>query len=173
MTFVLALTLTAALVACSAQADNVQQSNSTLDTPSPQLYPVEIDGKYGFVDENGNLKFTLPDDVYTIDLFSEGLAVVAKRVPNTRGRWGYVDQTGKLLIEARFNCAKTFSEGLAAVVVSENENTAGNVGYIDRTGRMVIQPQFDLGGAVTDFPFSEGLAAVPIVYGKWGYIDKT
>src|SRR5688572_22349354 len=111
MTFVVALTLTAALVACSANGHNVQQSNSTPNPPSAQLYPIEINGKYGFVDEDGNLKFTLSDDVYTIGLFSEGLAVVAKKVPNTHGRWGYVDQSGKVVIEARFNFAKTFSEG--------------------------------------------------------------
>ena len=173
ITFVLALIVASALVACSDQTASVQPGNSSPVTPSPQLYPVESNGKYGFVDEDGNLKFTLPDDVYTIGLFSEGLAVVAKRVPNTHGRWGYVDQNGKVVIEARFNLAKTFSEGLAAVVVSENENTSGKIGYIDRTGRMVIQPQFDQGSVASDYAFSEGLAAVPLAHDKWGYIDKT
>src|SRR5688572_2312889 len=156
MTFVPALILTAALVACSVEGENVQQSNSTPNPPSPQLYPVETNGKYGFVDEQGNSKFTLPDDVYTILSFSEGLAAVAKRVPNTNGRWGYVDQTGKIVIENRFHSARTFSEGLAAVEVRENETTSGKIGYIDRTGRMVIQPQFGQGGVYSDYAFSEG-----------------
>lgn len=173
MTLVLALILTAASMACRAKGENVQQGNSTLKPPSPQLYPVEINGKYGYVDEDGNLKFSLPDDVYTIGLFSEGLAAVAKRVPNTHGRWGYVDQTGKVVIEARFNLGLTFSEGLAAVEVSENQNFAGKIGYIDRNGRMVIQPQFDRGGVWSDYAFTEGLAAVAIANRDWGYIDKT
>ena len=59
------------------------------------------------------------------------------------------------------------------VEVREDENTAGKIGYIDRTGRMVIQPQFELGGVESDYPFSEGLAAVAVAHGKWGYIDKT
>src|SRR5687768_12127751 len=115
MTFVPALILMAALVACTVQGDNVQQSNPTLSLPSLHLYPVEINGKWGYLDEQGNIRITLPDDVYTIFPFSEGLAAVAKRVPNTHGRWGFVDQTGKVVIENKFHSVRTFSEGLAAV----------------------------------------------------------
>ncbi len=173
MKFVLVLILAAALVACSVKGDNVEQARSTDNAPSPQLYPVEIDGKYGFIDEQGTLKFTLPDDVYTVAGFSEGLAVVAKKVPNTHGRWGYIDHTGKVVVETKFNLAKSFSEGLAAVIVSDQPSSAGGkIGYIDRTGRMVIQPKFDH-GSVSDYAFTEGLAAVPLANGKWGYIDKT
>jgi len=164
---VLLLTLTAASLACGVQGQNVQQGTSAGSTPPPQLYPVTFNGKYGFIDESGNLKFTHPDDVYTVGPFSDGLSVVAKRVPNTYGRWGYVDLTGKLVIEAKFNVARNFSEGLAAVIVD------GKVGYIDRTGRFVIQPQFGQGGVVSDFAFLEGLAAVVSANGRWGYIDKT
>ena len=71
------LLLAAALVACGVNGDNVQQSSSTNtntntnNSPSPHLYSVEVDGKYGFIDEEGNLKFTLPEDVYTVGEFSE------------------------------------------------------------------------------------------------------
>jgi hypothetical protein len=164
--------LTACSLACNSSATDVTHSNvSHTPTPTP-LYQVTVDGKRGFIDQNGNLKFTLPDDVYTLGPFSEGLAVVAKRVPNTYGRWGYIDETGKLVIEAKFNNAKPFSEGLAAVIIEEG--TGGKkVGYIDRSGRLVIQPQFPLTGGVSDFPFSEGLAAVPHDHRNWGYIDRT
>jgi hypothetical protein len=168
------LLLTAALVACHASGENMQQDSSTYEAPSAQLYAVEVDGKYGFIDEEGNLKFTLPADVYTVGQFSEDLAVVAKRFEKIYGRWGYIDQTGKVVIENKFNLAKTFSEGLAAVIVGEGPSSAGGkIGYIDRTGRMVIQPQFDQAGVETDYAFSEGLAAVPREDAKWGYIDKT
>jgi hypothetical protein len=171
--FVLLLTLTAASLACGVQGQNVQEGNSASSTPTPHLYSVTLNGKYGFIDESGNLKFTHPDDVYTIGPFSDGLSVVAKRVPNTYGRWGYVDPTGKLVIEAKFNVARNFSEGLAAVIVSEREGAEGKIGYIDRTGRFVIQPQFEQGGVVSDFAFSEGLAGVVSKNGRWGFIDKT
>ncbi len=166
------LILTTVLLAWSVQGHNAEQDSSPRD--APHLYPVEIDRKYGFIEESGNLKFTLPDDVYSVGLFSEGLAVVGKRVPNTHGRWGYIDLTGKFVIECKFNLAKTFSEGLAAVIVSKETGSAGGkVGYIDRTGRIVIQPKFDQAGVESDYAFTEGLAAVPLTHGKWGYIDKT
>jgi len=146
--------------------------------PKPQharLYPITVDGKHGFIDENGNVKFMLPEEVYTIFAFSEGLAVAGKRVPNTNGRWGFIDETGKYVIEAKFVMVKPFSEGLAAVVFKESENAWRTVGYIDRSGRIVIPPQFS-GEGVSERGFSEGLAAVKVYKDKkdqWGYIDKS
>ena len=166
--------LAACSLACSSVATNVTHDNISHTPPPTPLYQVMVDGKYGFIDQNGNLKFTLPDDVYTLGQFSEGLAVVAKRVPNTNGRWGFIDETGKLVIEATFNHAKPFSEGLAAVIVAEQEGTAGKgIGYIDRSGRLVIQPQFPRSGGESNYSFSEGLAPVPHDQRNWGYIDKT
>lgn len=83
---------------------------------------------------------------------------------------GYVDASGALVIEQRFNVAGDFSEGLAAVGVGENDDIM-KYGYIDKTGAWVIQPQFWLAN-----PFTEGLArvAVKVEDGvKVGFIDKT
>ena len=156
-------------LACKVRGDDNVNPVTVAHVPQPtQLYPVTINGKHGFIDQTGNLKFTLPDDVYTIGTFSEGFAVVAREVPNTHGRWGFIDQTGKFVIEAKFNNAKPFSEGLAAVIVPDQ----GKLGYIDQTGRIVIEPQFGIGTGASNFSFSEGLAAVPVASGKWGYINK-
>src|SRR6266480_225689 len=76
------------------------------------------------------------------------------------GKWGYIDKTGKIVI-SRYDFAKSFSEGLAAV------KDGGKWGYIDKTGKMVIPPQFS-----EAYRFSEGLATVKDG-GQWGYIDKT
>lgn len=147
--------------------------------PKPQhakLYPITVDGKHGFIDESGNVKFMLPEEVYTIFAFSGGLAVAGKRVPNTNWRWGFIDETGKYVTEAKFVMVKPFSEGLAAVVFKENENSYRNVGYIDQSGRMVIPPQFSSEGGVSERGFLEGLAAVKMYkdrVDKWGYIDKS
>jgi hypothetical protein len=106
----------------------------------------------------------------------EGSVIPPKRMTEDRplfpivqgGKWGYIDQTGKMVIEPQYVDASTFSEGLAAV------GTGTQVGYIDKSGRMVIEPKFDFAQ-----DFSEGLAAVQIggdeksMYGNWGYIDKT
>ena len=90
------------------------------------------------------------------------------------GKWGFIDNTGKLVIPLEFESAREFHEGLALVAKGKQKS------FIDTSGRVVIKPQFDL---VDDF--SEGLAAVNIGQtrianigligkpGKWGYIDKT
>jgi len=169
------LLLTVYSIACTAHGENTKET----DPPKPQhakLYPITVDGKHGFIDESGNVKFMLPEEVYTIFAFSEGLAVAGKRVPNTNGRWGFIDETGKYVIEAKFIMVKRFSEGLAAVVFKENENAYSKVGYIDQTGHMVIPPRFSGEGGVSERGFSEGLAAVKVNkdrVDKWGYIDKS
>ena len=169
------LLLTAYSIACTVHGENTKEAAP----PKPQhakLYPITVDGKHGFIDESGNVKFMLPEEVYTIFAFSEGLAVAGKRVPNTNGRWGFIDETGKYVIEAKFIMVKRFSEGLAAVVFKENENAYSKVGYIDQTGHIVIPPQFSGEGGVSERGFSEGLAAVKVYkdrVDKWGYIDKS
>ncbi len=93
-----------------------------------------------------------------------GVPVVVKR----GDKYGYADESGKVVIEARFDDATPFSEGLAAVRVGGPED--GKWGYIDGTGDFVIEPQF----AGASF-FSEGLAAVTtddFFDGKQGYIDR-
>ena len=138
-----------------------------------RLYGITVDEKRGFIDETGKVKFMLPDEVYTTFAFSEGLAVAGKRVPNTHGRWGFIDETGKYVIEAKFYMVKPFSEGLAAVIFRENEHAYRKVGFIDQTGRIVIPPRFS-GEQVSEPGFSEGLAAVYVDgIHKWGYIDKS
>ncbi len=73
---------------------------------------------------------------------------------------GYIDRTGKIVIEPKFEEAENFSEGLATVKIGEK------FGYIDRTGKIAIGPKFDRAEN-----FSEGLATVAIG-GKDGCIDK-
>ena len=81
------------------------------------------------------------------------------------GKWGYIDNVGKMVISARYDLAGDFSEGLAAV------RSGHKWGYIDKTGQLVIP--FEYFNATR---FSDGLA--PVRRGetrndKWGYIDKT
>ncbi len=68
--------------------------------------------------------------------------------------YGYIDKTGKTLIEPRFPAAGQFSEGLAPVRLK------GTYGYINKTGSFSIPAQYDMA-----FPFSQGLAKV--------FIDST
>ena len=65
--------------------------------------------------------------------FSEGLALF--RSPENK--WGFVDTSGRILIEPRFEFARPFSDGLALVA----EDT-GFCKFIDRTGSAVFTTTF-------------------------------
>ena len=65
-----------------------------------------------------------------VRLFSEGLAHVW-----IGDKEGYIDKTGKMVIESQGDWAWEFSEGLACVAID------GKWGYIDKTGKMMIEPQ--------------------------------
>ena len=52
-----------------------------------------------------------------------------------KGKYGYMDRTGRVVIPPQFADAGNFSEGLAGVRLSEEEQ---KYGYIDTSGKMVI-----------------------------------
>lgn len=110
------------------------------------------------------------------------------------GKWGYINNSGNMVINPDYDEAREFSDGYAAVrkgttwgYVSEqtkkltipaNFSVAGDFseelapaqlpggeyGFINTSGDFVIDPQYDFAGA-----FSEGLAAVRDD-GLWGYV---
>lgn len=81
-----------------------------------------------------------------------------------KGRTGFIDPAGKIVIEPVFEKAITFSEGLAAFAKN------GKWGFIDTAGKVVIEPRFSVVGR-----FSDGLATFKAEghAGRTGYIDKT
>jgi hypothetical protein len=95
--------------------------------------------------------------------FAEGLAAVSVRVEE-KGRSfdGFVNRSGKFVIQPKFDSVGDFSEGLAPARLPGER-----WGYINKTGNWTIPPNYDWAN-----PFSEGLAVVK-VNGKDGYIDKT
>lgn len=78
------------------------------------------------------------------------------------GKYGFIDNSGKMVIEPKFLYATRFIEDLA-LVIDEKKKT----GFIDRQGKYVIESKYD-GGV----PFSEGYATVR-VRDKAGVIDKS
>ena len=110
----------------------------------------------GYINASGKevipLKFQdLPGD------FEQGIAPVKQK-----GRWGFIDKNGKVVILFQYVKADSFSEGLAAVVTADTNK----YGYINTKGEIVIPPKYE-----EAFYFNEGVAAVQIL-DKWGYIDK-
>lgn len=109
--------------------------------------------------------------------YSDGLARANTR--DEQGRWasGYIDLSGRWVIQPQFPMAESFHEGLAAVVVDsgsiEHDEAGISVtdagwGYIRRDGSVAIPGPFDEAGV-----FSEGFAAVEPMTGPdlYGYID--
>jgi hypothetical protein len=114
----------------------------------------------GFIDKNGNYIFKL-DSLVGYPYF-EGLAPVSSK----KYLFGYIDTTGKVVIEPQFDEAKEFSEGLAAV------NIDGRIGFIDTTGEYVIRPTYAFAQKFQDGHCFVGRASdtyEPI----WGVVNKS
>lgn len=107
------------------------------------------------IDTKGEVRFVLPQAEVALG-FSEGRCLYM----NKEGKYGYANDMGKTVINADYESAGIFSEGLAAV------QKDGMWGFIDKDGNVVIHPQFDEVGA-----FTEGLAFFRRG-DRWGYIDK-
>lgn len=76
------------------------------------------------------------------DDFHEDLACVM--VNNNNNEFGFIDSTGNVVLRARYDDAKGFSEGLAPVRIG------ALWGYIDKRGRRVIEPAFREAGSFKD-----------------------
>jgi hypothetical protein len=145
------------IVLCAAVAQSQEKEKP--------LFPVEEDGKWGYIDKTGRVVIKPQfDDALR---FSEELAKV-----KVGRKFGFIDKTGKVAIEAKFDAVWRFCEGLAAVNLGGTWKgyriEGGKWGFIDKTGKMVIEPQSQIQLGI----FSEGLAHVR-AGGKVGYIDRT
>lgn len=151
--------------------------------PEPRyLYQVTLREKqaerktFGFIDQTGKqiIEFDrLPDTTVAVGDFHEGRARIYLN-DKDRGEYrqrhndrvGFIDETGKVIIDARFATARDFSEGLAYVEAKDFK------GFIDRFGKAVIKTAYPL-----TKDFHEGLAAVLVNdtnrRDAWGYIDRT
>lgn len=106
-------------------------------------------GKYGFIDKDGNYVinpqfegrtiggphseiFFLPKFRFKTLHFSEGLAsIMIGGVSGNASKMGYVDKTGKIVINPQFRGAYSFWGGLALV------ETESGMAYIDKEGKFV------------------------------------
>lgn len=82
---------------------------------------------------------------------------------NTNGKYGFKDESGRMVIPCQWADAWCFNEGLAKV-----KDSSGKYGYIDKSGREVIPCQW-----ADVRSFREGLAEVKDSSGKRWKIDKS
>jgi len=130
-----------------------------LEIVRDQPLPIVKDGKFGFIDHNGNVVI-MPQFLWA-DGFSDGFATVyvcghtatidrAGRIQPYRpplrdglapwregSKVGFVDASMHFKIPPTFDDARAFANGLAAVKIGDKW------GYIDTKGRTVISPQFE------------------------------
>jgi len=111
------------------------------------------------IDKNGEIKFTLKE-AENVRLFSEELAAFSK-VDSTNTIWGFVDKSGKQVINPQFQSVGSFHDGKCAI-----QNKDGKWGYIDKSGKIIINYQFD-----NAENFVDGKAVVQLD-DKTGVIDE-
>ena len=101
--------------------------------------------------ENRRFKFTDYNGVVRISTsfikahdFSEGLAAVKNGKDYYNGKWGFIDETGKVIVEFIYDHEPgDFNSGRARVTLSESKTRDGKVltkyGYIDKNGRLIAE----------------------------------
>lgn len=122
-----------------------------------EIRRIHSTGLYGIMDSRG--KWILKPKFREIREASEGRFAIE----DLRGRWGYADKDGNIVIKCRYGYCDQFSEGLAAV------KTRKGWGFIDKSGQMCIRPNRNI---TIRHGFSEGLCAVESEYSGYGYIDR-
>lgn len=102
---------------------------------SDGLAYAKIGGRYGFIDEKGEMvippQFEEPYNSVGFFDFSEGLARVF-----VKGKYGFIDKKGSFVAEPKFEYATDFCNGVAYVKVN------GKLGCIDKTGNYIVAPRF-------------------------------
>ena len=140
---------------------------------SPRFYEVSYGGfqkglcavalqydKWVYIDRTGKPQFG--QTFKGAEAFSDGLAAVAKDDVNGQKRFGFIDQTGKMVISPQLkpNTYKACSDGMIAF------KKGSKWGFMNRKGQVVIQPQFEQVGN-----FVAGKCVVKYS-GQWGVIQK-
>jgi hypothetical protein len=123
--------VSAAMLVLSA-CDRPDAARPAQGTDGSSLFPVTVDGQWGFIDASGDVIVEPRFD--RAWRFSEGLALVQQG-----DRYGYIHPDGQFAIDPRFHDALFFSEGLAPVQIED-----GTWGYIDTEGAFVVEPRFHL-----------------------------
>ncbi|MGB0767530.1 MAG: WG repeat-containing protein [Phycisphaeraceae bacterium] len=121
---------------------------------------IEKDGLCGFVDRAGKLR--IPPRYQRVRSFHDGFAAVQF----VDGRWGYIDQRGKVVWEDRSGRVTElgdFHEGYARIRGRSGDKLLW--GYISQAFRFRVDPAYE-----DARDFHHGMAAVKF-RGKWGFIN--
>lgn len=112
------------------------------------------------IDKSGKEVEVTDGKVLLVKDFSEGLAPFSSKDKKE----GFIDPSGKVVIEPQFQSVGYFKNGLAWA-----KSPDGKIGFIDKKGAWVIEPKFT---AAKDFESKSGLARVKVGE-QWQYTDKS
>jgi len=125
------------------------------------LAAVKEDGRYGFIDMNGE-EVVKPEFFYA-SIFSAGYSMVVYK--SFWGIWdfrfGYIDKTGRLVIDCKEYMVGRFTGDYAPA------RYRGKYGFIDESGDFVIEPVFE------DCNLFIGESAPVKIDGEWKYINES
>ncbi len=114
------------------------------------------DDKFGFIDFKGNI--IIEANFLGVGYFNAGKAWAR----DLNGKIGFIDKTGKWIIEPQFDIALDFDKESGMAQVSKE----GNWSYVDTTGKII---NFHITEKLVSF--SEGMAR-GVQYGKTGFFDN-
>lgn len=136
----------------------------------------EMESPWFYIDRRGKTIIEPGSKFIWIGPFQNGLAGFSGNVGGNTAdtydaRNGFIDKSGKIVIQPKFRDAENFSDGLAVVAEDKKREDGASAyfnrkAFIDSTGNIVTQ-FFDRAES-----FNEGLAAVEID-NLWGFIDKS
>ena len=88
------------------------------------------------VDKYGN-RFPLPESIEVISRFEDGLAAVCIKDDDYR-KYGYIDETGEIVMRTEYMIYPGFADGFAVV------SSSGTYGVIDKTGKIIIPVEYSI-----------------------------
>lgn len=94
------------------------------------------DNQYAMIDLNGNIL-----KIYNYDFvgdFGDGLLAFKE---NTAGDFGFINESGEVVIVPKYSGVQAFEEGRA--VVNTSEDFKNKYGLIDKKGNFIIKPEYN------------------------------
>lgn len=96
-----------------------------------RLIKVKKDGKYGFIDENGNIIINCEYENLA-DYFLEDMIVAKKD-----GKCGCIDKNGNIVIDFEYDRIGVFSEGIVSAKKGDK------IGFLDKQGNIIIDFKYE------------------------------
>lgn len=113
---------------------------------------VKIDeGEYALINTKGQKLNTYK--YAFVGQLNEGLLAFKE---NEEGKYGYIDESGNVVIPTRYTSAQPFNEGRAVVNVAEDYGNS--YGVIDRRGNFIIMPKYNDVNLLGESMISLGIA---------------